>query len=139
MTRYWMLQLLSMLFLYHASPLHAQVHYDRDSPWNQWAESGPNAKVPGWFYNLGITGLRAQLVADEPKALLIKYVFPNSPADGEVKIGDLIVGAGGRMFQENHRNGYGEQVCIYDGPISEIAQVLEECQSAEREIRNKKK
>jgi hypothetical protein len=131
-TRYWMLQLVSLLFLCYASPSHAQVDYGKDSPWNQRAESGPDAKVPGWFYNLGITGLRAQLVADEPKALLIKYVFPNSPADGQVKIGDLIVGAGGRMFQENHRNGYGEKVFGADGPISELAQVLEECQSADR-------
>ena len=131
-TRYWMLQLVSLLFLCHASPSHAQVDYGKDSPWDQRAESGPDAKVPGWFYNLGISGLRAQLVADEPKALLIKYVFPNSPADGQVKVGDLIVGAGGTMFQENHRNGYGEKVFGADGPISELAQLLEECQSADR-------
>ena len=36
------------------------------------------------------------------------------------------------MFQENHRNGYGEKVFGADGPISELAQVLEECQSADR-------
>lgn len=127
-----MLPLVSLLFLCHASPSHAQVDYGKVSPWDQRAESGPDAQVPGWFYNLGITGLRAQLVADEPKALLIKYVFPKSPADGQVKIGDLIVGAGGRMFQEDHRNGYGEKVFGADGPISELAQVLEECQSADR-------
>jgi alpha-galactosidase len=127
-----MLQLVSLLFLCHASPAHAQVDYRKDSPWDQRAESGPDAKVPGWFYNLGITGLRAQLVAEEPKALLIKYVFPDSPADGQVKAGDLIVGADGRMFVETHRNGYGEKVFGADGPISELAQVLEECQSADR-------
>jgi len=130
--RSWMLQLVSLLFLCHASPSHAQVDYGKDSPWDQRAESGPDAKVPGWFYNLGITGLRAQLVADEPKALLIKYVFPDSPSDGQVKAGDLIVGADGRMFVEKHRNGYGEKVFGADGPISELAQVLEECQSADR-------
>jgi len=130
--RSWMLQLVSLLFLCHASPAHAQVDYRKDSPWDQRAESGPDAKVPGWFYNLGITGLRAQLVAEEPKALLIKYVFPDSPADGQVKAGDLIVGADGRMFVETHRNGYGEKVFGADGPISELAQVLEECQSADR-------
>lgn len=127
-----MLQLVSLLFFCHASPSHAQVDYRKDSPWDQRAESGPDAKVPGWFYNLGITGLRAQLVADEPKALLIKYVFPGSPADGQVKVGDLVVGAGGRMFKENHRNGYGEKVFGADGPISELALVLEECQSADQ-------
>jgi hypothetical protein len=126
-----MLQLVSLLSLCHTPPSHAQVDYGKDSPWDQRAESGPDAIVPGWFYNLGITGLRAQLVADEPKVLLIKYVFPKSPADGQVRTGDLIVGAGGRMFRENHRNGYGEKVFGADGPISELAQVLEECQSAD--------
>jgi hypothetical protein len=42
-----------------ASAALAQVHYhDNNSPWGQRAD----AEVPGWFYNLGITGLRAQLV-----------------------------------------------------------------------------
>jgi hypothetical protein len=130
--RDWMLLLASLLLLGQASRSHAQVDYGKESPWDQRAESGPDAKVPGWFYNLGITGLRAQLVADEPKALLIKYVFPKSPADGEVKVGDLVVGAGGQLFKESHRNGYGEKVFGADGPISELAQVLEDCQSAER-------
>jgi hypothetical protein len=126
------LRLVCLLVLCHASPLLAQVDYGKDNPWNQRAESGPDAEVPGWFYNLGITGLRAQLVADEPKALLIKYVFPKSPADGRVKVGDLIVGAGGQMFQEAHRNGYGEKVFGADGPIAELARVLEECQGVDR-------
>ncbi len=115
-----------------SAPLQAQVHYHgNDSPWGQPADSGPDAEVPGWFYNLGITGLRAQLVADEPKALLIKYVFPDSPASGHVEIDDLIVGAGGQMFKEEHRNGYGESVFGADGPISELAHLLEECQGVE--------
>ncbi len=114
------------------APAHAQVDYhDNDSPWGQRAEAGPDAEVPGWFYNLGITGLRAQLVADRPKALLIKYVFPNSPAEGHVAVGDLIVGAGGQMFQQPHRNGYGEKVFGADGPIAELAQRLEESQGAD--------
>ena len=71
-----------------AMPLQAQVHYhNNDSPWGHRADSGPDADVPGWYYNLGITGLRAQLVADQPKALLIKYVFPNS---NDRRYGDLM-------------------------------------------------
>lgn len=115
-----------------ANSLQAQVHYHSDtSPWQQRARSGPDAKVPGWFYNLGITGLRAQLVADKPKALLIKYVFPDSPASSHVAAGDLIVGAGGQLFKEPHRNGYGEKVFGADGPISELAKAIEESQSAD--------
>lgn len=120
--------LVGLLFFCLSPPLQAAVNYSQNSPWGQRAESGPDAKVPGWFYNLGITGLRAQLVADQPKALLIKYVFPKSPADGHVKIGDLVIGAGRRLFKEKHRNGYGEKFFGAHGPISELARVLEACQ-----------
>jgi alpha-galactosidase len=125
-------RLACLLVLSFAWPLHAQVDYSEQRPWSQVADSGPDAEVPGWFYNLGITGLRAQLVPEEPKALLIKHVFPKSPADGQVKVGDLIIGAGGERFKENHRNGYGEAVFGADGPISELAGVLEACQSADK-------
>ena len=131
-TRPLTLWLTCLLFIGLATPLQAQVDYNgNDSPWGQRAESGPDAEVPGWFYNLGITGMRAQLVADQPKALLIKYVFPKSPSSGHVESGDFVVGAGGKLFQEKHRDGYGEKVFGADGPISELAQVLEECQGSD--------
>jgi hypothetical protein len=124
-----------VLLLGGVTSLPAQVHYhDNDSPWGQRAEAGPDADVPGWFYNLGITGLRAQLVADQSKALLVRYVFPKSPADGLVQIGDLIVGAGGQLFEHPHRNGYGEQVFGADGPIAELARVLEDCQGVDGKL-----
>jgi alpha-galactosidase len=125
-------RLACLVVLCLAWPLRAQVDYSNNHPWNQKADSGPDAEVPGWFYNLGITGLRARLVPEEPKALLIKYIFPKSPAAGLVEVGDLIIGAGGALFKEDHRNGYGEAVFGADGPISELAAVLEECQSADR-------
>lgn len=131
-TRCLTFRLVSLTLLCLASPLQAQVHYhDSNSPWGQRAASGPDAEVPGWFYNLGTTGLRAQLVAEQPKALLIKYVFPDSPANGHVQTGDFIVGAGGKLFKEEHRNGYGESVFGGHGPVSEFAQVLEACQSSD--------
>jgi hypothetical protein len=109
----------------------AQVHYYNDaSPWGQRARRGPDAQVPGWFYNLGITGIRAQLVPELPKALLVKFVFDDSPASAQVKVGDLIVGAAGKLFENAHRNGYGMDVFGADGPISELAAALEFCQSA---------
>ena len=72
-----------------SAQVQAQVHYENESPWSQRASSGPDAEVPGWFYNLGITGMRAQLVPDQPKVLLVKYVFANTPADKKVEFGDL--------------------------------------------------
>ena len=109
-------------------PLPAQVAYEGGQPWNERAETGPDAQVPGWFYNLGITGMRAQLLPDEPKVLLVKYVFPKTPARSLVKAGDRIIGAGGRLFQHEHRNGYGMAIFGADGPVVELADALEACQ-----------
>ena len=75
-----------------ASPSHAQVDYRIDSPWDEIARSGPDAKVPGWFYDLGITGLRARLVADEPEALLVKFDFPKSPCDPAPDLPGTVMG-----------------------------------------------
>lgn len=128
----YVIQMTGLALLSMSSSAPAQVHYhDNSSPWNERADSGPDAEVLGWFYNLGITGLRAELVANEPTALLVKYVFPETPASGQVERGDLLVGAGGQMFKADHQNGYGEDVFGAKGPISELAAVLEECQSGE--------
>ena len=55
----------SLCLLGLSASLHAAVDYSEDGqqPWSQRADSGPDAEVPGWFYNLGITGMRAQLMA----------------------------------------------------------------------------
>ena len=42
----------------------AQVHYyDDGRPWRQRAASGPDRVVDGWYYNLGVTGIRVELVS----------------------------------------------------------------------------
>ena len=126
-----MIRIAGFALLGLSASVQAQVHYHPDGqPWIQRAASGPDAEVPGWFYNLGITGLRAQLVTNAPKALLVKYVFAKTPASGQVEIGDLITGAGGKLFLHEHQNGYGMKVFGAVGPISEFADALEVCQGA---------
>lgn len=111
-------------------PAHAQVHYHSDgSPWNQRAGGGPDAEVPGWFYNLGITGLRARLIESDPTHLKIEHVFAGTPGDKIVQVGDHVIGAAGARFETPHRNGYGMDVFGADGPIREFADALERCQS----------
>ena len=119
--------LLALLVLFCLpAALQAQVDYhDSGEPWNQRADSGPDAEVPGWFYNLGITGLRVQLMKDDPKSLLVKYVFPDSPASKQIKAGDRITGADNKPFLHEHRNGYGMKVFGFHGPIAEFADALE--------------
>lgn len=119
------------MLLLALTPLQAQVHYFPDSrPWSQRARSGPDAEVDGWYYNLGITGIRVQLVADEPKVLLVKHVFAGSPASPHVMVGDRILGAGGTPFERAHQNGYGMKVFGATGPIEEFARALETSQGA---------
>lgn len=110
--------------------LEAQVHYQPDgSPWNQKANEGPDAEVPGWYYNLGISGIRVELTEETPEWLLVKYVFADSPAAKKIKVGDFIAGAGGEYFSTPHRNGYGMDKFGPHGPIADFAEALEACQS----------
>ena len=47
--------------------IRSQVHYlGNGSPWNRKSESGPDAEVGGWYYNLGTTGIRVRLIAEAP-------------------------------------------------------------------------
>ena len=107
----------------------AQVHYHEDGrPWNRKARRGPDAVVEGWYYNLGITGMRAQLVAERPNFLLVRHVLEDSPAAAKVRVGDWIVGAAGKPFATPHQNGYGMEVFGAAGPISDFAHALEQSQ-----------
>ncbi len=109
----------------------SQVHYFEDGrPWKNRANGGPDREVDGWYYNLGVTGMRAELSASRPKHLLIKYVFTGSPADKQIQANDYIVGIGGKAFETAHQNGYGESVFGAKGPILEFANALETAQSS---------
>ncbi len=115
--------------------LHSQVHYHKDgNPWKQKANKGPDSKVDGWYYNLGITGIRVQLLGDNPKALLVKYVFERTPSAGRIKVGDLLVGTGNKRFGTEHINGYGIGKFGADGPISEFARALEASQREKKSL-----
>lgn len=104
----------------------SQVHHHPDGqPWKQKANRGPDAEVPGWFYGLGVTGMRVQLDEDRPSHLLVKHVFEGSPAHRKVEVGDWIVGAGGAAFGTPHRNGYGMDVFGPRGPIADFAAALD--------------
>ncbi|MCA8961552.1 MAG: hypothetical protein KDC38_13600 [Planctomycetes bacterium] len=113
-----------------------QVHYFPDGrPWNQKAPSGPDAVVPGWYYNLGITGIRVELREEHPEWLLVRYVFSGSPASDAVKIDDWIIGANGARFETPHRNGYGMDRFGADGPVRDFAEALEASQGTEKKGR----
>jgi len=97
-------------------------------PWKHTAKKGPDAVAGGWYYNLGITGMRAVLIKDRPTDLLVKYVFKGTPAYGKVKVGDVITGANGKRFTVPHRNGYSVEVFGGHGPMMDFAAALDESQ-----------
>lgn len=115
------------LSLFAAEAASAQVHYfPHGAPWNQRANAGPDAECPGWFYNLGVTGIRVRLVEESPKILRVEHVMSGSPAEGKLKVGDEITGAGGAAFKIPHKNGYGMDVFGPQGPIEDFARALDE-------------
>ncbi|MFT7680068.1 MAG: hypothetical protein ACI8QC_004074 [Planctomycetota bacterium] len=116
----------------------AQVHYHPNGqPWKQRARSGPDAAVGGWYYNLGLTGLRVELTEDAPTELLVRHVLEGTPGDGRVEPGDRIVGVHGRKLETPHRNGYGMDVFGPEGPLLDFARALEASQTKSRRGRLK--
>ena len=97
-------------------------------PWDTTTKVGPDAQVPGWYINLGITGARAMITQEEPKALVVMFVFPDTPAFGKLKKDDKIVGANGRPFVTAHKFGYGVGKFGYEGPMMDFGNALEESQ-----------
>ena len=124
------LLLTAAILMLGSAALPAQVHYHPNGqPWKQRARNGPDAEVPGWYYNLGVTGMRVELMEDRPEALLVRYVFPDSPADGKVEVGDWIVGSGSKTWDVPHVNGYGMDKFGPDGPIAAFADALQASQA----------
>jgi uncharacterized protein DUF6288 len=114
-----------LLFALVATPVFGQVHYHADgAPWKQTVGSGPDADVPGWFYNLGTTGLRVELREDRPEALLVRYVLPGSIAEGRIEVGDWILGQKDEPWTTPHQNGYGMEKFGPQGPIDLFATAL---------------
>jgi len=124
------IMLISSVVFFINQSSYCQVHYyDDGGPWNQKAQEGPDAEVDGWYYNLGITGLRVMLLKESPRHLLVKHVFKDSPANGKIFPDDLIIGANNILFDKAHKNGYGMDKFGPEGPILDFANAIESCQT----------
>jgi hypothetical protein len=98
-------------------------------PWDKLTTKvGPDAEVPAWYINLGITGARAMIAEIEPKVLLITFAFSDTPAAGKLQKGDKIIGVNGRPFVTAHKFGYGMDTFGYEGPMMDFGNALEESQ-----------
>jgi len=85
---------LSYFILIAAMPFPAMAMVD-DYPWTSGTSQVPDNLVPGSYFNLGPTGIRARLNTLD---FTVVYVFPNSPAAQKVQVGDVIIGVNGQAF-----------------------------------------
>jgi len=122
----WAARCAAPLFLVSALTIPA---WAIDNPkWDLTTKTGPDAEVPGWYINLGITGARAKLTPEEPKVLQVMFVFKDTPAFGKLEKGDQIAGANGNLFLTPHKFGYGMGKFGYEGPLMDLGNALEESQ-----------
>lgn len=109
-----------------------------DYAWGGYNDKDPHDGMQGgWWFNVGPTGVRAKPELKEPKVLVVKYVFPDSPAGGKIKVGDKIVGVNGKIFQVadhfifrgaagKHPFGAKHYFGFDDGPRLDVGMAVEE-------------
>ncbi len=119
-----------LLFLF---PLFAIEEGNRGR-WERPADFGPDKEVPGFLINLGPTGARATL---EARSFTIKYVFKGSPADGQLLLDDVVIGANGKPFETDHTFGHHMTRMKefpdvgYEGPIMDLGNAIEEAEGSD--------
>ncbi len=94
---------------------------------------------PGWFSNLGPTGIRALMTDKEGKTewkgigsqFVVKYVFPKSPASIKVQVGDIIIGVNGKRFETPYNFGYWFG-WGYEGPLTDFGKAVEEAEAKKK-------
>lgn len=122
----WSCRLLGLVLL--MSSTRPGLALRKNPTWDIKTAALPDSRAGGWFINLGITGARARIRLEAPRALEVAYVFEGTPASGKLEIGDRIIGANGRAFQEAHKFGYGVEFFGYEGPMMDFGNALEESQ-----------
>jgi len=117
--------LLSFFTLAHVVPALAIADANNLGQWEKPTNIGPDKECPGFLINLGPTGARAIL---KETSFVVKFVFPNSPAAGVLRIDDEITAANGKTFAKHTfdkcygtKPGHG-----YEGPIMDMGNAIED-------------
>lgn len=110
----------------------AQAIYDESNlgQWEKPTKIGPDKEVPGFLVNLGPTGARAIL---KEQSFVLKHIFADSPADGELQLDDEITGVNGRKFGK-HVFGkfYGMDNSVgIEGPMMDLGNAIEDSEGSD--------
>ena len=135
---WWVSAFVMVLVLMVGHHSWAVVLDEGDYPWSMSAnhvlDKPVRDKYPNgsFLFNLGPTGLRARINPETPTQFLIKFVFQDdqSPARGIVNIGDVVVGANGKLFEVPYRFGR-NGIKGWDGPPNDLARHIEDSQGAD--------
>jgi len=100
----------------------------QDYPWTSKTSYSPDNQVPGSYFNLGPTGIRAKLNSLD---FQVMYVFPGSPAAGQIQAGDYIIGVNGRPFTTAFTFGFPPEYARTGGkgPPLDFGMAIEESES----------
>lgn len=101
--------------------------------WEKPTDKGPDKEVPGFLMNLGPTGARAII---KEKSFVVKHVFKESPANGQLKIDDEITGANGNAFGKHtfgkcYGMGPGNGI---EGPIMDMGTAIEDSEGKDGKL-----
>jgi len=103
-------------------------------------------KLPNehFLLNIGPTGIRGTIKltdwnVESDKEIEVKFVFSDSPANGKVRVGDVIVGANGELFTEGHMIGRQSndpqgKFAGWKGMMTEMGQAILDSQAAEGKL-----
>lgn len=132
-----LMMIFSMVIASFDSPLGA-IEKDNRDRWEKSAEKGPDKEVPGYLINLGPTGARATL---ESQSFTVKYLFKESPAVEQLKLGDVITGVNGRPFEVAHTFGHHLTRMKkfpeigYEGPMMDFGNAIEESEGGDGKLK----
>ena len=128
--------ILFVIFICCNSQLGA-IEKDNRDRWEKPVNKGPDKEVPGYLINLGPTGARATL---ESKSFTVKYLFEGSPAEGKLKLDDVITGVNGKPFAVPHTFGHHMTRMKkfpeigYEGPLMDFGNAIEESEGADGKL-----
>jgi hypothetical protein len=107
---------------------HAIKDKDNQGRWTKPVENGPDQDVPGFLVNLGPTGARAVLTE---KTFIVRYIFKGSPAEGYLKLNDVITGVFGKPFAPHT---FGGDPHGYEGPIMNFGDAIEQAEGKDGKL-----